>query len=276
MSVKSAFVVLLTITLTIFFWKSGVGFIQKYSFSLDLAQYSLALVCYCVSFIIINTSYITAIKLRNLYIIARNRIANRLKFSKKTSELLPHLTKNQVRLLTDMVKNGNNLLDNDKQTEYLLKSGLINKSQSISDKKSIYNTNKHVKRIFLKFIRNEQTKHLNKIHTEINSNALAFLSLFYDCEITFGTSKSNQLMPYDIYTSVYSLMDQHLITRKPSSEYQDKPNIEQFELDNYAERFLSRYIFHKRPMRKILELNLEYVSGSGSTGGGAIGCRSRF
>lgn len=275
-SVKTALVVLLTIALTIFFGKFGADFVEKYSFSQVPSQYLLALACYCVAFIIISASYVSAAKLRNLYIITRNYIANRLDFSKKTSELLPHLTKIQIRLLTEIIVNGKALLDNNEQTECLLKHGLIYKSQSISKKKSIYNTNKQVKRIFLKFIKNEQTKHLNNISRDRNSSALTFLSLFYNSEISFGTSESNQLMPYDIYSSAISLTDQHLIIRKPSSEYRDKPNIEQFELDNHAEQFLSKYIFHKRPMRKVLELNLNYVSGVVSTGGGAIGSRYRF
>lgn len=170
-----------------------------------------------------------------------------------------------------MVKNDRNLPSDDRQIQHLLESNLIHKSQQTSAKTSLYKINRQVKKPLFKFIKNEQENYLDNLLIENNTSTLRFISLFYDIEIEFGTKESNQLMPHNIYILSLSLIDQHIITKKDTTNTQNKSTVVRFELDTYAEQLISKRIFHKRPARHILELNLNYVLGSGATGGGAVG-----
>lgn len=273
---KTAFIILLTAILTITSWKDGLSYIQSYSLSLSYAQYSLPVICYCVSIIIINSSYSISIKSKNILTHTYNHIIDRYKFSSRLIELLPHISKYEILLLLDMEKHDKTLINDDRQTQSLLKYNLIYKSQPISEKTSIYKTNKQLKHHLPKFIKNEQKKYLEKLFIKNDEDILSFLSLFYDAKIKFGTQESDQRMPYHIYISAQTLIDQYILTKKISSDTQEKSSIIQFELDPYAAKLISKIIFHKRPVRNLLELNLHYVSGSGATGGGAHGSKYQF
>lgn len=273
---KTAFIILLTAILTIISWKDGLSYIQSYSISLSYAQHLLPAIWYCVSIIIINSSHSISIKLKIILAQTYKYIIDKHKFSSRIAELLAHISKYEIMLLLDMEKHDKILINNDHQTQNLLKHNLIYKSQPISEKSSLYKTNKQLKHHLQKFIKNEQKKYLEKLSVKNDENTLSFLSLFYDDKIKFGTQESEQRMPYHIYISAQTLIDQYILTKRISSDNQEKSSINEFELDPYAEKIISKIIFHKRPVRSLLELNLHYVSGSGATGGGAHGSKYQF
>lgn len=273
---KTAFIILLTAILTIISWKDGLSYIQSSGLNLSHAQYSLPVIWYCVSIIIINSSYSISIKSKIILRQTYNHILDKYKFSSRIVELLPHISKYEIMLLLDMEKHDKILINNDRQTQNLLKHNLIYKSQLISEKSSIYKTNKQLKHHLPKFIKNEQKKYLEKLSVKNDENTLSFLSLFYDDKIKYGTQERDQRMPYHIYISALTLIDQYILTKRISSDTQEKSSINEFELDPYAAKIISKIIFHKRPVRSLLELDLHYVSGSGATGGGAHGSKYQF
>ncbi|MGP9632046.1 hypothetical protein ACT3R7_03160 [Halomonas sp. AOP43-A1-21] len=84
-----------------------------------------------------------------------------------------------------------------------------------------------------------------------------------------GTRESQNSMPYKIYHAGLGLVT---VLGLSKSEWREGGHLcERFALNNYAKSRLEDEVYGIPPVRIEVDLNLEYVEGPGSSGGGARG-----
>jgi len=186
---------------------------------------------------------------------------------------LPALDENTLQLLFRL-KEAEIIVDSrDKDVSWLMQEKWISKVVQTSPTGFVAKINLSVKRLLDEYEQTEQTKIIETTIDNLTNEQRAFLDVFWADEIPYGTVESEKMMPHQVYTAGESLAQKGLL--KYSKVTNSEATDEDFSLTDNAEVRLKERLFKTKPKRRVVRISWGFVCGSGSSGGGALGCAIR-
>ncbi|AZT83655.1 hypothetical protein EHN06_08945 [Marinobacter sp. NP-4(2019)] len=190
-------------------------------------------------------------------------------FREKVRVSLPALNKETLGILKDLGESEQKIDIRHKGVVWLLKENLIKKVLQTSATEFVIKIDQNVKELLCEFEATEFTKVVEETINNLQENQRSFLDLFWSKDVPYGTRDSGKMMPNQVYSAGYVLVDKGLILLSRITEGR---NIEEtFTLQDEAESYMKSQIYRTPPQRRSLIICPKFVRGSGASGGGAIG-----
>ena len=270
-SVKTAAIALFTIVGLAMFLKEGSLFFKNSGVPEDDAPYLLFVAIYSFSHVSVETLTKSVGGIRKLLSIIRQLIAGRISlhaFKQLVERALPQLPKSQIELLMGLCESERTY---DIRTDGVIdleKQKYIMRIHKVSGTTFIFEINTIVKQRLVAHLALERKNKLDDVISKLTEDEKTFLELFFSETVTEGTSESGMRMGNSIFRAGENMAQNLLLVH--TSEASSK---EIFRLIPDTADHLKNVIFNREPKRLELHLNSAFISGSGSSGGGAIGSR---
>ncbi len=270
-SVKTAAIALFASIGLVMSWKEGFLFIKNSGVPDDYASFLLVIAIYSCSHVAVEVLMKAGAAMRKLLSIIKQLLVGRVSlhaFKQLVERSLPQLPKSQIELLKSLCESERTYDIRTGGVIDLEKQKYIKRIHKVSSTSFIFEINKTVKPLLIVNLALDRKTRLDDFVLKLTEDEKTFLELFFSETVTEGTSESGMRMGNSIFRAGENMAQNLLLVH--TSEASSK---EIFRLIPDTADHLKNVIFNREPKRLELHLNSAFISGSGSSGGGAIGSR---
>ncbi|MDP2576024.1 hypothetical protein Q8W40_27885 [Vibrio penaeicida] len=248
-SVKTALKLFVFVLLLVFFWSFTSAFMASKGLPSEYIPYILMLTAYSLSHLSIELLYWLkswnkrrqdkneeSLQQEQAQEVAKKEAQSKvLAFRREVESTLPHLNRTEFSLLKKMLTESISLERNRDPALHFHNIGYISVIGRKSFRENVYELHPIVRDCLTNYLAEERKNTLIAFSSALKDKEKEFLRIFFEKEIPFGVPEQEEMMPANVYSGKYSMVNLGIIDEEGYSFILPEDTKERLIEDNHFE-----------------------------------------